>query len=250
VVVAWIRRRSRHSRHQGELGERERRSEHRQQGRRVGADQGRPPVALQPAPLARALLELVLVVDAGAEGNPKRPARKPKPKRQVDVLVVEEELLGEPSHALEERPRDRQAGAGDEARLDVGALDVGALPRSSRPGDAGEVDQATTGVDHPALLRGHQALPRGPAAVVAQRSLDRLPKPLCRSGVGVEEDQQLAGGRRGPLVGPRREAEVGIRLDHRRPRGDLADRVDGVVGGVVVDHDQLVFGAQLVADRG
>ena len=79
-------------REQRQLGGEQRRRQQEQQRRRVGADEEGEAVALQPAPLVLAGAELVVVVDDRGGLDPERAAAQPQPQREVDVLVVEEEL--------------------------------------------------------------------------------------------------------------------------------------------------------------
>ena len=51
------------------------------------------------------------MVDARVGGHAERAAGEADPKREIDVLVVEEELLGEAPEPLELLARDREAGA-------------------------------------------------------------------------------------------------------------------------------------------
>src|SRR5690606_24100332 len=92
--------------HERQLGGGERGRQEREQRGRIAADQRRPAVALEVAPLRRALVELVVVVGAGVARDAQAAAGEPHPQREVDVLVVEEELLRESAEALE-------LGAGD-----------------------------------------------------------------------------------------------------------------------------------------
>ena len=85
----------------------------------IGADQRRPAVALQLAPLGRPLVELVVVVDPGGRLDPQPPARRAaaaargrRPRGRGRTRSAK------PPSSLEHRPRDRQAGARDEAGLD------------------------------------------------------------------------------------------------------------------------------------
>ena len=121
---------------------------------------------------------------------------------------------------------------------------------SARPGDAGEVDHPAAGVDHRPVLGRDQPLPRGPAAAVGERPLDRLAEARRRNGIRVEEAEQLAGGDRGAAVAAGGKAEVRPGFDHDRVRGQLAHRVRGPVGGIVVDDDQLVAVVELRGERG
>src|SRR5919197_3725917 len=75
-----------------ELGGRERGEEERDQRTGVDADDHRPPVSLEESPLRRPLPELVVVIDARRGLDPERAAEEAQAHREVDVLVIEEEL--------------------------------------------------------------------------------------------------------------------------------------------------------------
>jgi hypothetical protein len=107
----------RRDRDEYELGHEQRRRGGGEQGKRIGADDRRPAVSLQIPPLPGSLRELVLVVDTRAWLDPELAAGEAKPQREVDVLVVEEEVLGEAAHLHEALARDGEAGARDESRL-------------------------------------------------------------------------------------------------------------------------------------
>jgi hypothetical protein len=111
------------------------------------------------------------------------------------------------------------------------------------------VDDAALGVDDAAARGGHEAHPSGPAAIVVERAGDRGAKPLRDRGVGVEEQQQLAGRPGGAGVAPRGEAEVGASFDQGRAGSELANRLGSPVGGRVVDDDHLVVLAELLDER-
>ena len=100
-------------------------------GAGIAAHDRRPAVALQQPPLGRPLRELVVVVDDRRRLDAEAPAGQPQPQREVDVLLVHEERLGEPARALPRAPRDRQAGAGQERRPSRGAA-PGRRPRPPR----------------------------------------------------------------------------------------------------------------------
>jgi hypothetical protein len=57
------------------------------------------------------------MIDPRGVRDADRPAGQADPQREVHVLVVEEELLGKPTEALELRARDREARPGGEAGL-------------------------------------------------------------------------------------------------------------------------------------
>ena len=257
VRAAWIRRRSRISRgsatsvsahapdllwqpaagrrgdEQRELGREERRHEQGQQRTGVGADQRRPPVALEVEPLAGALVELVVVVDAGGVGDPEPAAREPHAEREVDVLVVEEEGLG---HAAQVRGRGRGGASrqapetkpGSSTRRSPLAARVEGLARAAGPGDRGVVQDAASGVDRAAVVRGDQGLPGRPAPTVGVGGLDRLAPARLRNRVGVEQAEELPGRRVGAAVAGRGEPEVRAGLDHDRLRRQLAHQAAGV----------------------
>ena len=229
----------------------QRRREQREQRRGVGAHDRRPAIALHVAPFGGALLELVLVVDDGAWLDPDPSPREPQPQREVDVLVVEEELAREAAGALPPVTRDREAGSRGEPDLAGLGRGGGVEPpaRAARPRDAREVNDAALGVDDAAARGRHEAHPGSPAAIVVERAGDRGAKPLRDHGVGVEEQKQLARRAGGAGVAPRGEAEVGARLDQGGAGSELANRLGGAVGGRVVDDDQLVALAKLLDER-
>ena len=134
------------------------------------------------------------MVGARPRLEPEPAAREPQAQRQVDVFLVQEERLGEAARVLEALGGNSQAGAGDEAGLGAGRATGGdALSRPAGPRDAGEMHDAAAAVDHPAPLRGHEPLPGGPAAPLGERQLDRLPKARLDDGIGVQEQEELAG---------------------------------------------------------
>ena len=122
------------------------------------------------------LVELVVVVDAGARGSiPSAPAREPQPQREVDVLVVEEESLGKPPSRVEvARGIARQAPERKPGLARPPAPPADRLVGAAGPGDAGEVDDAAAGVDPRPAVGGHERLPGRPAAASSQRRRDRL----------------------------------------------------------------------------
>ena len=200
--------------------------------------------------MCKPFVELVVVVDAGGGLDPERPAGKPQAQREVDVLVVEEERVRHLAGGEVRLARDREAGAGDEAgigepdRLARGELGE-RLAGVAGPGDAGEVEDPAAGVDALAALRGDERLPGGPAAALGQRPLDPVAPAGLDDGVGVEEDEELAGRRLGAAVAGGGEAEVRAGLDHPRRRRQAPRLVRAPVGGGVVDDDQLVAVAKL-----
>ena len=156
------------------------------------------------------------MVDPGLGLHAEPAAREPQPQRQVDVLVIQEEVLGEPSGPLEASPRNGETRARDEAGLPDRPLGSGALSRAARPGDAGEVNGAAASVHDPTAPGRHQPLPGRPAAAVGQWPLDRLAEARSRDGIRVQEQEQLAGGGLRSTVTAGAEAQVGSGLDQLR----------------------------------
>ena len=155
---------------QRQLGREQRRRQQDQQRGRVGADEEGEAVALEPAPLVLAGAELVVVVDDRGRLDPERAAAQPQPQREVDVLVVEEEALGEAADLVPGPQRDRQAGAGEDGDLAGRRRRGDRLAVAAGPDDAGEVDRVAGGVDPGPPRVGDQRLPGGPAAALAARA--------------------------------------------------------------------------------
>ena len=189
--------------------------------RRVDADQEGPAVALEPAPLVLAGAELVVVVDDRRRLDPERAAAQPQPQREVDVLVVEEEALGEaadllPGRAAGSPGRRRRAPATSPGRRRLG--DRAAVPAG--PDDPGEVDGVAGGVDPssppPSATSACQAAqPR----LLQPGAADRLAAAGQRRRVGVEDDQQVARSpRRRRRCRRRRSRRCAAGADDRAPR--------------------------------
>ena len=92
-------------------------------------------------------------------GDAQRASGQPHPKREVDVLVVEEEVASEAAQPLELLAADREAGARDEARLGIGSAAADRLAGATRPGDPREVHDPATGVDELSALGRDERLP-------------------------------------------------------------------------------------------
>ena len=178
--------------------------------------------------MAGPLVELVVVVDAGAGLH----AQRARPRAAVAATDRRPRGRGRTPPrsrpAARIAPRDRQAGARDEARLARGRLGVEAAPGAPRPGDAGEVDEPAARVDHPAALGGDQALPAAqPRPSASGRSIaSRNPAAGAASGFRNRSRSSRRPGARGCTGG---EAEVRRPPRSRSPRGELADRLGGAV---------------------
>ena len=186
--------------------------------------------------------------------DPEPAAGEPEAEREVDILVVEEELGREPTGLEVRGALEREAGAGDEARIvERDRLARGQLvqwrPGVAGPGDAGEVDDPAPGVHRPPAVGRDQRLPRRPAPPVDQRALDRVAPRGIRDRIRIEQHQEIPARRLGTAVTGLGEAEIGAGLDHRRRRGELADQRRRPVLGGVVDDDQLVAVAELGDQR-
>ena len=273
-AVAWIRRRSRRRRgrapedldvgaellrqpaagrrddEQGQLGGEQAGGQQREQPAGVGADDGRPAVALEIAPLRRALVEVVVVVGDGPRLDPDGAAGEVEAEAEVGVLLIEEVGLAEAAELRPGIPPDRQAGAGGKGDLlRLGRSRRARRPRPARPGDPGEVDDAAATVDPGAALVGDEPLPRSPAAALGQGQLDRVAEAGSDDVVGVEEEQQIAAGPGRSEVAGRAEARIPRPGEQGRGRRELGDDGGRGVGGAVVADDQLVPAAQLGDDR-
>ena len=181
-----------------------------------------------------------MMVGPRARGDSQRATGKPHPQREVDVLVVEEELRSEAAEALELLARNREARPGAEARLGIRVGLRDRLARPARPGDPREVDDTAPRVHELPPLGSDERLPRRPARAVGERRGDRLAPALGDDGVGVEEDQELALRLRRAAVARGRKAVVRLALDHTRAGRRIAHDLERLVAGRVVDHDQLV----------
>ena len=153
---------------------------------------------------AGALGELVVVVDHGRGLDAEAPAGQAQAQREVDVLLVHEERLGEAAGALPLGARDGEAGAGHERHLSRASL--GAVwPAQAMPVKCTTPPLVFTARPSSAVTRPCHALhsPRG--ARIASR------KPGAGRRVRVQEQQELAARQHAP----RRS---------RRPRTRRCDR--------------------------
>src|SRR5690606_21089518 len=128
------------------------------------ADHRGDPVPLQPEPLQLVRAEVVVVVDDRGWFEADPPARRLQAQREIDVLVVEEELSGESAGPP---PRFLTHGqAGSRGNRDLAGRTR--LPDGSSvtagPGYSGVVDRVGPGVDaalasDPAGDQGHPRIP-------------------------------------------------------------------------------------------
>ena len=116
-----------------------------------------------------------------ARSRARRP--QPQPQREVDVLVVEEEALGEAADLLPGAARDRQAGAGERRHLAGRGRLRDRPPVPPGPDDPGEVDRVAGGVDRasprdrrPAPARRPSRAPRARGAGSPRRSRAAAPR--------------------------------------------------------------------------
>ena len=134
-----------------------------QQRRRVGAHDRRPAVALEQPPLAHPLVELVVVHDHCPRIDRQTTTSQSQPERQVDVLAVHEERLGEACQLVPRRTRDRQTGAGEESDFNhARRRRAQRLAGTTSPADPGEVKDPAARVDRSAPVHRHQAHPGRP----------------------------------------------------------------------------------------
>ena len=199
---------------------------------------GRPAVSLQVAPLRRRPCRTHRRGRrAPRVATPSLPPAQPQSQREVDVLVVEEELAREPARRQEvarggSPGRLPRRSPGRPTGISSPASSGSALSRAARPGDPGEVDDAPARVDDAVPLSAvtsacHAAHPEpSPSgATIASRQPGRGDR------VGVQEAQQLAGRLARAAVAAVAVAEVGAGLDTRARRAPArATACGGAVG--------------------
>ena len=92
---------------------------------------------------------------------------------------------------------------------------------------------------------GDERLPCPPAPALEPGPADRLAEAGLRCRVGVEDHEQIAGGRFRAGIAAAGEAGVAAHRHEPRPRRQLAHDLGAAVAGLVLDDDQLVALAQL-----
>ena len=133
-----------------------------------------------------------------------------------------------------------------------GARSSGTGAPCSPAREAGEVDRVADRVDGPAAVEftdGHRH-PGGPCGPFLQRPPDRFAPARLGHGVGVEDHEQLVRGYAGPVVDAGRVAGVGPHGNDRGPRACRGDNPGEVVGGSVVNDDDLVAFEQFTVKGG
>ena len=189
------------------------------------------------------------MVDPRVGGHPERAAGEPHPKREVDVLVVEEEILGEAPEPLELLAGKDQAGARHEPRLGRG-VNRQETGSPAPPAQAMPVKWRTpprvlmTSPPSAVTSACHAPQPRP----VARGALDRVAPAGRRHGVRVQETRAGRPSPRPRPVACGGEAGVLGVPDHGRRRRHLR-HVRRPVPRRVVDDDQLVAFAQLPDER-
>ncbi len=171
-------------------------------------------------------------------------AGEPRPKRQLRVLVVQEEPLVEAIQGVEQRPWQREARPAHGAHPLLRLKDLGRLTEASADGDPADVHLIAARVHPPGIgcqhqLRGAQHRP----FVRGERSHHRVEPARLWHRVGVQEHCVAAGRPRHRQVVRRPVAKVlGDALKpHPWVAGDL---LGGAVGGCVVDDEHFVGGAE------
>ena len=168
--------------------------------------------------------------------------------REVDIVEIEEEVVGEAAHLAPYVHAHGEAGARDEAR-------VVRVPGQLRDGLVEPADPAEPEVVRLAARRVHALAPGQrddphPGRVRGRRAPQRLEAAGRGDGVGVQEQQDVAGRRPRAEVDRRGEPQIAGTVDHAVDLGVATDPRGAARGRLVVDHDHLVAGGSLGADLG
>ena len=194
--------------HHRELGSEQHRQQHEDRAQREIDEDEREPVALEVIALALVPVELVLVVDVGARVEDDPAAGHPHPPTEILILVVEEELFAEAAERQElvAADRHRRAARGHDV-LQLRRL-VGERAVALRPAEAADVDHVAGRVEELRLLQQAQARHGDPDARIVERPCQLCDRPRHRDGIGIQEDDDVAGGELRAEVAPGAEAVV------------------------------------------
>jgi hypothetical protein len=170
------------------------------------------------------------------------PARGAQAQRQVHVLHVGEERLGEAADAVEgHAPVGRRAAAGaDEVAVVERRVRVARALEAGKRGERA-VQLDAVGVHRVPPRHDQQPCGHAHARVGAQRGHQALDEVRVALHVVVHEHDVLGGAGAYPGVDRAREAEVLLEADHQRGRETFRDQLGGAVLGAVVHHDRAVL---------
>lgn len=187
--------------------------------------------------------EGIVMPDEAIGGIERLPAGEPSAPGEVGVFHVHEEGMVEAAEVEEEVAADSEGGAGDSADGEGGIEGGGGLVEAAAEGDTGAMDIIPGGIYLGWVLLDED-FGGGEADIVIglEGGDERLEPVWLGDSVGVEEDEDIAGGVVGAEIIGATEAEVVVTVEEGDLGPALGDGGGAIIGGGVIDDDDFGMG--------